>query len=91
MKAPLSYGRLKIIFIIPVLLGIFSVFTIQITNAALISESCTTGTYAGTYNITPSCNTCGYFSNTYINTIFDTWDWFYNLDGIEKVISGSSS
>lgn len=90
MKAFLSYRRLKITFIISVLLGIFSVYTIQITNAALISESCTTGVYATTYGITPSCNICGYFSPVYINTGFDTWDWFYNLDGIEKVISGSS-
>lgn len=68
----------------------FSVFLPQATYAALVNESCTTGIYASDYALTPSCSSCGYISRFYINTVFDTWDWYHNLDGAEKMISGSS-
>ncbi|MDD2892142.1 MAG: hypothetical protein PHQ95_04200, partial [Candidatus Gracilibacteria bacterium] len=69
---------------------VFSIFFHQITYAVVTVESCTTGTYASYYANMASCNKCGYLShNFYVNTLFDTWDFFHN-DNTDKIISGRS-
>ncbi len=58
------------------------------TYAVTTKENCTTGIYKADY--APSCNVCGFTERFRIGSSFDIVDWFYNIDGGEKIVSSSS-
>lgn len=58
------------------------------TYAVTTKENCTTGTYKANY--APSCKVCGFTERFRIGSSFDVVDWFYNIDGEEKLVASSS-